>query len=49
MDVEEQVFQVGVNSRLVVKGCLVLSKQVVEMHDADGDSFVLLDLIEDLL
>ena len=49
MDVEHEVLQVGVHARLRVDGRLLVRQQVVELHDADGDSFILLRLEHHLL
>ena len=48
MDVEHQILQVGVDTGLRVNGGLLISKQVVELDNADGDGFKLLGLEHDL-
>ena len=44
MDVEHEVLQIGVHTRLVINRGLLISQQVVELHDANGYGFILLSL-----
>ena len=49
MDVEHEILQVSVHARLCVDRCLLISQQVVELHDTNGDSFIFLRLEHNLL
>ena len=49
MDVEHEVLQVGVHTRLGVDRSLLVRQQVVELHDADRDRLILLRLEHHLL
>ena len=49
MDVEHEVLQVSVHARLCVDRCLLIGQQVVELHDADRNCFILLRLEHNLL
>lgn len=49
MDVEHQVLEVGVHTRLRINGCLLVRKQVIELNDSNGDCLKLLCFQHDLL
>ena len=49
MDVEHEVLQVGVDTRLCVDCCLLIREQVVELHDTDRHRLVFLRLQHHLL
>lgn len=42
MNVEHQIFEVGVHRCLGVNGRLFIGQQVIELHDTDSDHLVLL-------
>ena len=48
MDVEHQVLQVRINTRLRIDCCLFICEQVIELNDSNRDSLVLLSLQHDL-